>query len=114
MSPLNKRILRKKKSGSPVIKYIFLIVFVAAAVYILFYHRFNDRTIYERTLGFFRSEIEKSPSVSIIGTEREIKPNRNKGTAEKLKIKTPEKNNPGPSEEKDEIEEIIKKKLNTK
>ena len=114
MSPLNKRILRKKKGGSPIIKYLFAIIFLAAVIFLLFYYKFDNRTIYERTLGFFKSEIEKSPSVTIIGSDKEIKSNRNKGTTEKEKTETHQKSSPKPLEEKDEIEEVIKKKLDTK
>ncbi len=113
MSPLKKRIAYKKKSGFPAGKYILYLIIFAAAVYVLFYHRFDNRTIYERVTGFFRSEIEKSPSVSIVDADREVKKViRNE---QKRENHSPDKEPVNKTDtEKDEIEEVIKKKLEGK
>lgn len=113
MSPLDKRIAYKKKSGFNFGRFIIYLVIIAAFVYILFYHNFNGQSLYKRTVGFFKSEIEKSPSVSIRNAEKEIK---------KI-LKTDAKKETGPEnskkdaqkgEEGDEIEEVIKKKLDSR
>ncbi|MGC9044381.1 MAG: hypothetical protein ACP5KG_11060 [Myxococcota bacterium] len=113
MSPLNKRIAYKKRGGLPVLKYFLLIVIFVVAFYLLFYHKFENRTIYERVAGFFKSEIEKTPSVTIKEAD--------KGVKSLSKREIPDDNPPtkkespkNGGEEKDEIEEVIKKRLKEK
>ncbi|MCX7944899.1 MAG: hypothetical protein N2746_10375 [Deltaproteobacteria bacterium] len=110
MSPLDKRIAYKKKSSFSIGKYLLYFLVLATIAYLLFYHRFNNKTIYERAVGFFKSELEKSPNISIIDADKEIKnviKNTHKKDTAFDQKNTPQKLN----SEKDEIEEVIKKKL---
>jgi len=113
VSPLRKRIAYKKKGGSPLLRYIMFLIIAVAAFYLLFYHRFENKTIYETFVGYFKSEVEKSPSITIINADKEAK---KIGPKEYNKEKKPEKekNKPGSESSKDEIEEVIRKKLNEK
>ncbi len=110
MCPLRKRIAYKKKSKFNAGKYILILVLIVVAIYLLFYHRFEKHTIYERAIGFFKSEIEKSTDITIVDADKEVK---------KIIKGEPKKDNAGSNKgdstqktsEKDEIEEVIKKKL---
>ncbi len=115
MSPLNRRIAYKKKSGFPVVKYLIILIFLSTLIYLLFYYKWENKTIYERAIGFFRSEIEKSPAITILESEKNTHRNKNSDQRNKKPEQDSEnqRNNQQNKEqqEKDEIEEIIKKKL---
>lgn len=113
MSPLNKRIAYKKKNKSPIARYIFIIALVSLIAYFLFYHRFDGKTVYERVVGFFKSEIEKSPSISIVNADKEVK-KFFKNEPKNNNIPSIKESGDKSSNEGDEIEEVIKKKLKGK
>ncbi|MCX7957697.1 MAG: hypothetical protein N3B13_01465 [Deltaproteobacteria bacterium] len=113
MSPLRKRIAYKKKSSFSAGRFILYILLIAGAVYLLFFHRFENKTVYERVTGFFKSEIEKTPDVSISDADREIK--KITKSEHKRTNQVSEKEDQKKSDsDKDEIEEVIRKKLEGK
>lgn len=113
MSPLNRRIVYRKKDRSPLLRYLFVLIFISAVIYLLFYFRVDNKTIYERSVGFFKSEIEKSPSVTIVESKKDI-PGAERHRPAVGRSLEPKKDSKIDSQEGDEIEEIIKKKLHGK
>lgn len=113
MSPLNRRIAYKKKGGFPFVKYLVFIVIFVVAFYLLFYQKFENKTIYERVVGFFKSEIEKTPSVTIKEADKELK-DLSKREAHKEDNPAKKEAPKATDSDQDEIEEVIKKKLNQK
>lgn len=109
-APLNRRIAYRKKGRSPLLRYLFILLFISAVIYLLFYFRLGDRTIYERGVGFFKSEIEKSPSVTIVESNNDIHGAKQHRPGVEKSLE-PKKDSKIDSREGDEIEEIIKKKL---